>query len=357
MPSAVDELDEYLNSRVPGLTDSAPVLVNLASVKAEPVEWLWPGRIPRGKLALIIGEPGDGKTMTLCDVTARVTRGIGWPDGGDSTEGHAIILTAEDGIADTLRPRIDRHGGDAAHVDILRGVRLDGAEIAFNLERDLPALEHAITSTGSVIVGIDPLSAYLGSRDSYKDSEIRGILGPLAALAERTRVAVVGILHLTKAAQRRLLNRAQGSIAFVAAARVVLSVGQDPNVPGRRLLVSIKNNLGPQAPALAFRITEDGLRWDAEPVVGSADALLAQDEAPTRSESKEREQAAEFLRQLLNGGPVASKQVEADAKANGIAQRTLWRAKSDLGILAERGKSQEGKPAAWYWMLPPPEFP
>src|SRR5262249_9507339 len=162
---------------------------------------------------------------------------------------------------------------------------------------DLPALEQAISSTRSVLVGIDPLSAYLGSRDSYKDSEIRGILGPLAALAERTRVAVVGILHLTKAAQRQLLNRAQGSIAFVAAARVVLVFDQDPYVPGRPLLVSIKNNLGPEAPALAFRITEAGLRWDTEPVVGTADALLAQDEALTRTESKEREQAAEFLRQ------------------------------------------------------------
>ena len=235
---------------------------------------------------------------------------------------------------------------------VLRGVRVDGLESAFNLERDLPALEQAIVDTDAGLIGIDPLSAYLGTRDSYKDAEIRGILGPLAALAERRRVAVVGILHLTKAAQKRLLNRAQGSIAFVAAARVVLAVGQDPNVPGRRLLVPIKNNLGPEAPALAFRIGEDGLVWEAEPIAGSADALLAQDEAPTRSESKEREHAARFLRELLYEGPVASKQVEADAKANGIAQRTLWRAKADLGIVAERSKSQDGRPAAWFWMLP-----
>jgi putative DNA primase/helicase len=225
-------------------------------------------------------------------------------------------------------------------------------EAGFTLERDLAALERAIVTTEAVLVGIDPLSAYLGTRDSYKDSEIRGILGPLAALAERYRVAIVGILHLTKAAQRRLLNRAQGSIAFVAAARVVLAVGQDPNAPGRRLLVPIKNNLGPDAAALAFRIGDDGLVWESDPVEGSAATLLAQDEAPTRTESRERDAAVEFLRDLLRDGPVPSRQVEADAKANGIAQRTLWRAKTDLGIVAERGKGQDGKTAAWYWMLP-----
>jgi hypothetical protein len=229
---------------------------------------------------------------------------------------------------------------------------VDGAECVFSLERDLLVLERAIVATNAGLVVLDPLSAYLGGRDSYKDAEIRGILGPLAALAERHNVAVVGILHLTKAAQRRLLNRAQGSIAFVAAARVVLAIGQDPNTTGRRLLVPIKNNLGPEAPALAFRIGDTGLVWEPDPVAGSADALLAQDEAPTRSESRDRDQAASFLRELLHDGPVASKQVEADAKANGIAQRTLWRAKADLGILTERAKTQDGKTAAWYWMLP-----
>jgi hypothetical protein len=132
----------------------------------------------------------------------------------------------------------------------------------------------------------------------------------------------------------------------------VLVVGQDPNVPGRRLLASIKNNFGALAPALAFRITDGGLTWEAQPVAGTADQLLAQDEAPTRTESRERDDASAFLRHLLAQGPVASKQVEADAKANGIAQRTLWRAKADLGIVAERGKAQDGKPASWYWMLP-----
>jgi hypothetical protein len=199
-----------------------------------------------------------------------------------------------------------------------------------------------------------PLSAYLGSRDSYKDAEIRGLLTPLAALAERRRVAIIGIMHLTKAQTRRLLLRAQGSIAFVAQARTVLVVGEDAERPGRRLLASSKNNLGPEAPVLAFRISNAGLVWDAAPVEGTAETLLASDEPASRSERRELEYAATFLRDLLADGPIASKQVMGDAKANGVAQRTLWRAKRELNISAARTKGQTG---TWYWMLPPLEFP
>jgi hypothetical protein len=264
----------------------------------------------------------------------------------------AIILAAEDGIADTIRPRIDQQGGDSRRVYVLRAVRVEGQECPFSLERDLPALERALADTATVLLVIDPLSAYLGSRDSYKDAEIRAILTPLAAIAERYRVAVVGVLHLTKAAQRKLLLRAQGSIAFVAQARVVLAVGEDQEHPGRRFLAGVKNNLGPKAPTLAFRLSDAGLKWDATPIEGTADSLLAQDELVSRTEQRERDDAKTFLRDLLRVGPVASKQVEADAKANGIAQRTLWRAKADLGILADRAKTVDGKTAAWFWRLP-----
>jgi hypothetical protein len=334
--------------------DDGPILVSLADVVPEAVEWLWPDRIARGKLTLIIGEPGEGKSFLTHDLAARTTRGGTWPDGTPTPNGAVIILASEDGIADTVRPRVDRQQGDASRIHILRAVRTAGQETPFNLESDLAMLEQALVTTGALVLIIDPLSSYLGSRDSYKDSEIRGILTPLAALAERHRVAVVGVLHLTKAAQKRLLLRAQGSVAFVAQARTVLAVGQDPETPGRRLLVPIKNNLGPTAPALAFHISDDGLRWDSTPVDGTAESLLAIDEPITRAAGRERDTASTFLRTILAEGPVASKQIEADAKANGIAQRTLWRAKDDLGILTERARAQDGRPSAWYWMLPPP---
>jgi hypothetical protein len=120
-------------------------------------------------------------------------------------------------------------------------------------------------------------------------------------------------------------------------------------VPGRRLLVSVKNNYGELAPALAFRISDAGLAWEPGTVEGTADRLLAVDDAVTRSERRERDDAVTFLRELLSTGPASSKQAMADAKANGISQRTLWRAKSELAIVAERAGGRAG---AWYWMLP-----
>jgi RecA-family ATPase len=326
-----------------------PVLVRLADVGAESVEWIWPSRIARGKLALLIGEAGEGKSYVTHDLSARLTRAMAWPDGGRAPVGVVVILAHEDGIADTVRPRVDRQGGDAGRVYLLRGVRVEGHERAFSFERDLVALEQALVQTRAIALVVDPISAYLGSRDSYKDSEIRGILAPLAELAERHRVAVIAILHLTKAAQRKVLLRAQGSVAFVAQARTVLAVAEDREMPGRRLLVSVKNNLGPMAPALAFRISEAGLAWDEGTVTGTAEKLLAVDEATTRSDQRERDEAVTFLRDLLGAGAMQSRQIMADAKANGISQRTLWRAKSELGIIAERAKGQTG---AWYWMLP-----
>jgi putative DNA primase/helicase len=337
---------------VNGLVKDGAVLVQLSTVEPEAVTWLWPNRFARGKVGEIIGNPGDGKSQITTDVVARVTRGHSWPDGGRAPEGNVIILAAEDGIADTIRPRVDRQEGDPARVFILRAVRVEGQECPFNLERDLAALEHAIAEHQAVLVVIDPLSAYLGERDSYKDAEIRAILTPLAALAERYRVAIIGILHMTKAAQRRLLLRAQGSIAFVAQARTVLAVGEDPEQPGRYLFAGIKNNIGPKAPALAYRLTDAGLAWDTTPVTGVADTLLAEDEVTTRTERREHDAASTFLRDLLASGPVASKQVEADAKANGIAQRTLWRAKAELGVVADRSRTTEGNTGAWYWRLP-----
>lgn len=326
-----------------------PVLVCLDDVRAEDVEWTWRDRIARGKLTLAVGEPGSGKTYVTLDGVARTTIGAAWPDGGRAPAGAALLLTSEDGLADTVRPIIDRQGGNAARVHVLQAVRVEGQECPFTLERDLPALEAAIMKTHAVLVVISPLSAYLGKKDSYKDAEIRGLLTPLAALAERLHVAVIGIMHLTKAQTRRLLLRAQGSIAFVAQARTVLVVGELPDSPGRRVLASIKNNLGPEPPPLAFRIGDAGLTWEDAPLTGTADALLAGDAMLSRSDQRERDQASSFLRDMLADGPMASKVLEMDARSNGIATRTLWRAKQDLGVIAERARGQTG---AWYWMLP-----
>lgn len=332
---------------------SSPVLVRLADVESELVEWCWVGRIAYGKSNLVVGDPGLGKSQLMTLIAARVSAGTPWPDGGRPPLSPVLMLTAEDGLADTVRPRLDSHGGDPSKVSVLTAVRNDvGAPGLFSLENDLAALERAIDATGARVVTIDPLAAYLAGNDSHNDGEVRAVLAPLAELAERRHIAVVAVMHLTKGQQKKLLYRAQGSIAFVAAARVVLAVGQDPDVPGRRLLVSVKNNLSQEAPALAFRVTERGIVFEDRPVAGTADALLESDETPTRSERREREDAKTFLRAALATGPVSSKQLREDARANGIAERTLWRAKSELGVDTQRAATPGGK-HAWYWFLNP----
>jgi putative DNA primase/helicase len=347
---------DYIHRPVPGLLEpDGPILVNLGDIPPEQVDWIWKRRIARGKVGLFIGESGAGKTRCTLDISARVTRGLRWPDAdsGTAPKGDVIILSSEDALGDTLRPIIDQQGGDAHRVHILRAVRIGGKEHAVNLERDLAALEIAIQERDATLVIISPLSSYLGGRDSYKDSDIRSILDPLAALAERRRVAVLGILHLTKAQQSRVLNRAQGSVAFVAVARTVLAVFDDRDNPGRRIVASAKNNLAQQAPALAFRITDAGVVWESDAIAGTAEQLMAvDDEPPTRSERRERDEAAQFLRHLLAEGPVSAKEVYSAAKGSGIAQRTLWRAKTDLGIEPERARTVDGRTAGWYWSLP-----
>lgn len=325
------------------------MLVRLSGVEPENVSWLWPGRIPRGKLSLFIGDPGLGKSFTLLDVAARISNGQLWPDRGEAPVGNIVLLTAEDGLADTVRPRFDRLGGDPRAVSVLRAIKHDGAERPFSLTRDLPALEAAITGTGAVLVVVDPLSAFLGGTDSYKDSEVRGVLAPLAGLAERHGVAVVSILHMSKDAQRRALYRAQGSIAFVAAARSVFAVAEDPEESGRRFLVPVKVNLAPLPPTLAFRITADGPQWEPNPV--EIDAETALGGLGISEDRTERCDAERFLRELLENGEVAAAEVFKAAKANGIAERTLKRAKQRLEVRV-RHAGQPGQQGAWFWSLP-----
>src|SRR6185503_8986177 len=166
------EADLAALPREPLLMDG-PVLVTLADVEAEDVEYVWRPRVPRGKVTIIAGDPGGGKTyVTSGDMAARISRGLAWPDGGRAPLGSVLILTAEDGPADTLRPRLERCGGDPSRVHVLQGVRVDGDERHFSLEHDLMMLEAALVSTSAIAAFVDPLSAYLGSKNSHVDSEL-----------------------------------------------------------------------------------------------------------------------------------------------------------------------------------------
>ncbi len=326
-----------------------PAIIRLDTVAPEEIEWLWPGRIPRGKLTLLIGDPGLGKSFLLLDVAARISTGAPWPDGGHAPLGDAVLLSSEDGLADTIRPRLDALHADVSRIHALSGIREpEGGVRPFSLESDLQGLEAVITRTGAALASLDPISAYLGSRDSYKDSEIRGLLGPLAALAERRRVAIVGIVHLSKDQQRKALYRALGSVAFVAAARLVLAVGKDPDDEERRLLVPVKANICAPASPLAYTLSGGVLTWSAEPVARvDVETVLS----GAGGDREERTDAEAFLRGHLADGGVLATDVIRAAEANGITMATLRRAKSRLQIQAT--KEGFGRQGVWRWSLPP----
>src|SRR5262249_35020725 len=155
------------------------------------------------------------------------------------------------------RARFDAAGGDPERVHVLEAMREGNGERLFGLSRDLPALEELVQRSFAKLVIIDPVSAYLGKVDSYKDNEVRGLLAPLAAMATRLNVAVLLVMHLTKNAQTRALYRTGGSIAFIAAARIALIVADDPEDKGRRLLLANKHNLSAPPATLAYRLVED----------------------------------------------------------------------------------------------------
>lgn len=314
----------------------------LSAVEAKNIEWLWPGRVPMGKLTLIAGDPGRGKSLLTLDMAARVTRGYPWPDGAKAPapEGSVVLLSAEDDAADTLRPRLEAADGDPARAIELQLVRSADAPAGrgFCLATDLAALERLIVAERSVrLVVIDPLSAYLGGLDSHNNADMRGLLAQLQAVAERTGAAIVAITHLNKNAAASFLYRATGSLAFVAAARAVWTVVPEELNPRRVLFLPVKCNLAGEVPGMAYRVEDHPERpgvpviaWDPEPVLLSASDVLGPGagEAATRAD-----EAEQWLRSLLAAGPLGGQELEELARKRGFGRHVLARAKRALGVV------------------------
>jgi hypothetical protein len=330
--------------------------VLLSEVEPERVRWQWDGRIVLGKLNLVDGDPGTGKSAMTTDLAARITVGKPWPDGAQCKAGGAVILSAEDGFADTIRPRFDAAGGDPSKAVALSTVPdAEGNERQIAIPDDLHVIEAAIERVGAVLVVVDPLMAFLpGEVNSHRDQDVRRALAPLARLAERTGAAVVVIRHLNKASGGNALYRGGGSIGIIGAARSGLLVAKHPEDDGRRVLASIKSNLAAPAPSLVFGLssTESGavrVDWKGETSLDAA-ALLS---APTDHEERSTAQAAqEFLRDVLSDGPEAVANIRAQANEAGLYWRTVERAKAALGIRATR-EGEHGKRGggAWFWSL------
>lgn len=330
-------------------------LVRLADVAPEPVRWLWPGRIPLGKLTLLDGDPGLGKSTLLLDLAARVSRGALMPDEVRSElEGPAgtVLLTAEDGLADTIRPRLDAAGGDPERVAALQSIQAEeGGEPRLPTVQSLRDLKGAIEEMYARLLIVDPLVAYLpGDVNSHRDQDVRTALAPLAELADETGVAVVAVRHLNKGGGSNPKYRGGGSIGLIAAARSGLLVAEDPDAPNdRRILAATKANLCEPAPSLAYSLEGKGtaavrVAWEGESD-HAAHALL---DLPSNEEQTARDEAVAILRRELRDAPVPVKELKSLAKEHGIGWRTFRRAKEQVGIEA----TKQGFSGGWVWKFP-----
>lgn len=362
---AVD-LSRLLSGAVAGASSPAEssgpeaITRRLHDVERETVEWLWPGRVPLGKLTLLAGDPGLGKSLVSLDMAARVSRGHPWPDLPllPQPAGAVILLNAEDDLADTIAPRLDRAEADDSKIIAIEGVEVrnpkkdETLRWYFSLENDLPRLAEVIVDTPDVrLIVIDPISAYCGKVDSHKNADVRSLLAPLAELASRHRVAIVAITHLSKTGGNKAVYRAMGSLAFAAAARAVWAVIKEQTDPQRRLFLPAKLNLAEDPDGLAYRIVKGGVEWEADPVRMHADDAFAAEAAaaekrPTRRGSERRE-AVEWLREHLAEGPApASEAIELGGQF-GFSERTLRRAYKEIGTKPKK----ESFDGPWLWGL------
>lgn len=344
-----EEVLETLENSKEVPTGSEPVIVCLADVQREEVEWLWPDRIAKGKLTILEGDPGVGKSWLTMALASAITIGSALPGDDKRDPSDVLLLTAEDGLADTIRPRIEDMGGDVKRVKVLTAKRnQEGKEEHFSLVNDIEVLEAAFNQGKYSLVIIDPLNAYLGTDiDTNKDAALRTVFTPLTQLAERYSIAVVCVRHLTKGSRDRAIYRGQGSIAYTAAARVVHLIGINPDDENERAIVCIKNNLALFPPALAFEIGENGFKWNGETTL-TAEMLLGSNALQEKETALF--EAEEYLTNKLSSGTLKAEQVESEARDLGISIRTLKRAKKAIGI--EVTKQGFGHSGYWLWSLP-----
>jgi putative DNA primase/helicase len=350
--------------------------IELATVRAchvtpERVKWLWPGRLPAGKLTTLDGDPGLGKSSITLDLTARFTTGSPLPDGHKPERPICVLLlSAEDGVADTIVPRLKVAGADLNKVTIIDHVTdaADGprpVELPADLDRiekyaagyvysESNAPDAPWAEMGLLIV--DPVMAYLaGEVNAHRDQDVRRVLFRLKVMAERTGMAVVAVRHLNKAPGSNPLYRGGGSIGIIGAARAGLLVGVDPDDEHRRVLAVSKSNLAAKAPSLAYKLVGEE-QYDTAKVVWqgtsehTAEDLLGR---PVERAAPKQDEAEEILQNALQAGPRSRAWIEQHAKRKGVSWRTIERAKAALEVIVERrGEAGKRGGGSYWWRLP-----
>lgn len=327
-----------------------------SEVTPRSVKWIWAGRIPQGKLVVIGGDSGQGKTTIVMDLIARLSRGEKLPAMKRPHKPmRCLIMTAEDDLADTLVPRLHAADADLGNIEFILGRKSPDGDVLLNFPQDIDRLRNEVVRTNARLLVIDPFNAFLnGKTDSYKDADIRRVLAPLSRLAEDTGAAVLLIFHLKKSQSGKALHQIVGSVGIGAAARAVLVVAPNPLNEDERLLAVAKVSNAAERKSLVFRIEGSEpygaakARW-----LGLSDFTADQLVSSHQPGDKSALAVAEdFLSRLLirEGGQMAVSQIVAEADAVNIAEATLRRAKKSLGVKSRKSKGKEG--AIWIWYLP-----
>ena len=311
-------------------------MIRMSEVQSQEIEWLWYPFIPYGKLTIIQGDPGDGKTTMVLNLAAKLSKGEALDENMKVTEPvNVIYQTAEDGLADTVKPRLELAGADCERIIVI-----DESDKSLSMVDE--RLEEAIVRTGARLLILDPIQAYLGGgMDMNRANEARDMTKKLAALAEKYQCAIVLVGHMNKAAGNKAAYRGMGSIDFFAVARSVLLVGRVEGEANIRAVVQIKNNLAAFGHPKAFELSEDGFHWLGDYEI-TADEVLG----GIAPKANKLEQAKRLLRELAETkNAMQSNEIFNFAEERSISRRTLENAKKEMGIRAKRINN------SWYWEL------
>lgn len=320
-------------------------LIHMEDVVSKEVEWLWYPYIPYGKITIIEGDPGEGKTTLVLKLTAALSRGLPLPcdDDKEYEPIHIIYQTAEDGIEDTIKPRLEKAGADCS---MIRVIDETDKELSMTDDR----LEQAIIETKARLIILDPIQAYIGATvDMHRANEIRPVLKHLGTIAEKHNCAIILIGHMNKASGSKSTYRGLGSIDIQATARSVLLVARLRDKPNIRIMAHDKSSLAPAGDAIGFEMTEDNGMVCIGPYDITIDELLSGNEGRGK---KKLDIAENFIKEYFGSNKVIpSNEIMMEAAKRSIKRNTLLSAKKKLGITSDKEKAEDGT-IYWTWVMP-----